>query len=209
MNSTKNKILISSRNLLNKQGLSGVSLRTIAEYLKISPGNLTYHYKKRSDIIEALYFELVTKMDEAIAQISVSENLLKGMYDMTKVMMEQFYEYRFLFLDFIQIMRENEPIKVHYTGLLKLREQQFLSLFQMLIEGNLMRKEEFADEHLFLLKRMTITGDFWLASAELSQEKIDKNQIVRFLEINCLAIYPYLTDKGKQEYMKITDSCSL
>jgi len=80
---------------LNEKGISTVSQRTIAEHLKISPGNLTYHFKKRSDIIEALYFELVSKMDETIANVSGSESLLRGLYDMTRITMEQFYEYRF------------------------------------------------------------------------------------------------------------------
>jgi len=204
MNATKKKILISSRELLNKKGLSAVSQRTIAEYLKISPGNLTYHFKKRSDIIEALYFELVAKMDEAIANISVSENLLEGLYAMTKIMMKQFYEYRFLFLDFIQIMRENQSIKEHYMGLLALREQQFTMLFQMLVEQELMHEESLANEHSFLLKRMTIVGDFWLASAAFTREKINKDDIYIYLEMSCLAIYPYLTATGKEQYRKIT-----
>lgn len=204
MNKTKDKILKSTRELLNKRGLSGVSQRTIAEHLNISPGNLTYHFKKRNDIIESLYFELVEKMDTAVANISVSENLLEGLYEMTRVTMEQFYEYRFLFLDFIQIMRENQSIKMHYMQLLKLREEQFIGLLQMLVKCGSMRKEEFSNEHLFLLKRMMIVGDFWLASAELNEHKIDKNQIKEYLEMSCLAIYPYLTDVGKQQYAKIT-----
>jgi len=181
MSNTKNKILTSSRKLLNKKGLSAVSQRTIAEYLKISPGNLTYHFKKRSDIIEALYFELVVKMDEAIANITTSESILEGLYDMMKVTMEQFYEYRFLFLDFIQIMRENKPIKTHYIGLLELREQQFTMLLQMLVDNGLMHKEELPNEYSFLLKRM-------------------------YLEMSCLALYPYLTTVGKEEFKKVIKS---
>jgi len=124
---------------------------------------------------------------------------------MTKVMMEQFYEYRFLFLDFIQVMRENEPIKEHYTGLLALREQQFTVLLTMLVENGLMCKEELPNEHAYLLKRMTIVGDFWLASAEFNREKISKAQIKTYLEISSSAIYPYLTDIGKEEYRRVTE----
>jgi len=103
-------------------------------------------------------------------------------------------------------MRENPPIKVHYTGLLEFREQQFTTLLHMLVEKGLMCKEELPNEHSFLLKRMTIVGDFWLASAEFSRQKITKDQINRYLEMSCLAMYPYLTVKGKQEYKKITEN---
>jgi len=204
MNKTKIKILVGARALLNKNGLAAVSQRTIADHLNISPGNLTYHFKKRGDIIEALYFELVDKMDNAIADISVPESLLQGLYNLTRLTMEHFFEYRFLFLDFIQVMRENKPIKDHYMGLLELREQQFTFFLESLVKDGLMIKEEFPNEHSYLLRRMTIVGDFWLAAAEFKRTAISKKQIDEYLEISALALYPYLTAKGKKQYKKIT-----
>ena len=203
MSKTKTKILICARKLLNEKGLSAVSQRTIASYMNISPGNLTYHYKKRSDIIEALYFELVSKMNQFVTDISESEKILEGLYYFTKVMMEQFYEYRFLFLDFIQIMRENAPIKKHYMELLEIRHQQFTSLLQILINMGLMHEEELPNEYSFLIKRMTIFGDFWLASAELNCNEVNEKQIEEYLKMSYLIIYPYLTTEGKKKYLKI------
>jgi len=204
MSKTKRRILESARQLLNESGLSAVSQRTIADYLNISPGNLTYHYKKRSDIIEALYFELVVNIDEAIFNLPKGEGILAGLYHLTKVIMENFYEYRFLFLDFIQVMRENSPIKKHYMKLLEQREKQFTHFFQLLINQGLMRKEELPNEYAYLLKRMAVVGDFWLAAAEFNRKSISKKQITEYLEINSQAIYPYLTAKGKRQYKKIT-----
>jgi len=205
MSKTKTKILESARELLNSQGISAVSQRTIADYLNISPGNLTYHFKKKSDIIEALYFELVEKMNELVLGIATCEDILEGLYYFTKIMMEQFYEYRFLFLDFTQIMRENEVINTHYSGLLTLRQQQFSSILQILVNDGLMRAEELPNEYEFLIKRMSIFGDFWLASAEINSNGISEKQIEEYLEMNSLIIYPYLTDKGKECFFEVID----
>jgi AcrR family transcriptional regulator len=50
----KESIIIVARNLFNKFGYNGVSMRNISDELGISVGNLTYHYKKKEDLIEAV-----------------------------------------------------------------------------------------------------------------------------------------------------------
>lgn len=206
MSSTKKKILDASRKLLNQQGLAAVSQRTIANHLKISPGNLTYHFKKRSDIIEGLYFELVEKIDQEFLHVNMEKGLLFGLYQLTRKSMECFFDYRFMMLDFIQVMRENPTIKKHYLRLMMQREEQMQMFFQMLVQSGLMRKEEIDNEYHNLIRRMMILGDFWLASAEINKEKMNLKQIDKYLEITSQVIYPYLTAKGKKEYLKIMNN---
>lgn len=206
MSSTKKKILEASRKLLNQQGLAAVSQRTIATHLGISPGNLTYHFKKRSDIIEGLYFELVEKMDHVFINVEKEKGLIYGLHHLTQKSMENLFEYRFMMLDFIQVIRENPPIKKHYLKLMLQREEQMHMFFQMLMQSGLMRKEEMEDEYQNLIRRTMILGDFWLASAEINREKMNKKQIERYLKITSQAIYPYLTSKGKKEYIKVVNS---
>jgi len=203
MSSTKKKILNASRKLLNQQGLAAVSQRTIATHLGISPGNLTYHFKKRSDIIEGLYFELVEEIDQEFLNVNMSKGLLAGLYQLTQKSMEIFFEYRFMMLDFIQVMRENPTIKKHYLKLMTQREEQMQMFFQMLIQSSLMREEEIENEYQNLIRRMMILSDFWLASAEINREKMNKKQVEKYLTITSQVIYPYLTAKGKREYRKI------
>lgn len=203
MISTKQKILNTSKLLLNQYGLAAVSQRTIADHMGISPGNLTYHFKKRSDIIEALYFELVEKIDQVITEIPLGEGLLKGLHALTYKSMEYFFEYRFLMLDFSQVMREFKNIKKHYIKLSDQREAQFQFFFKTLQEDGLMRAEEIPNEYQNLIQRMMILGNFWLASAEISREKMTKKQIEKYLEITTQAIFPYLTKKGKQYFLEI------
>lgn len=203
MNSTKRRILDTAKELLNAQGLAAVSQRTIAEALQISPGNLTYHFKKKSDIIEALYFELVACIDQAIAGLTIGEELLLGLYGLTQKMMEYFFDYRFIMLDFIQIMREYPTIRAHYTELLKLREIQLSHFFEVLIATGLMRPPSLEKEYENLIRRQVILGDFWLASAEIKEEKLTLQQVDEYLVMMRQMIYPYLTRKGKTQFQKI------
>jgi AcrR family transcriptional regulator len=203
MKNTKELILNSALELFNSDGLSKVTLRTIANKMGISQGHLSYHYKKREILIEALYFQLVGKIDENMTNSESKQIGLKSLFVMSFMMMETFYEYRFFMLDFVQIIRGSNKIKAHYLQLTKMREAQFSLLFNLLINNGVLRKEVLTNEYLFLYKRIQILGDFWISSAQVTKKELNKTIIKEYSEIINQSIYPYLTDNGKDEYCQI------
>lgn len=54
---TRSDILQAARVLFNEHGFNAVSIRDIAAEAGISSGNLTYHFRKKEDIMEALLSE--------------------------------------------------------------------------------------------------------------------------------------------------------
>jgi len=203
MKNTKDKILTTALELFNTQGLSKVTLRSIAKEMGISQGNLNYHFKKREDIIETLYFQLVSNIDSSMENIEKSTNVLQLLFNISETIMTNFYDYRFFLLDFVQIIRENKNIKTHYSKLTLQREQQFLALFDLLVKTDIMRKEILPNEYQNLYKRFQILGDFWISDAENSHSKISKKTILAYSVILTQNIFPYLTPKGKKAYYSL------
>lgn len=199
---TKPRILNTALRLFNELGLAKVTLRSIANEMGISQGNLCYHYKKREDILEALYHQLVAKMDEVIALASSSPPSLATSFMVSKEMMQHFFDYRFFMLDFVQIMREQKKIHEHYQQLSQLREQQFIGMFQLWVQEGLMRPEEFEGEYQSLYIRYNILGDFWLSSA-ITKGAINFEVVEEYNLIIFQNIYPYLTPKGKKQFKEI------
>ena len=66
----KELILEAARVLFNENGYDQVTVRRIALQLNMSSGNLNYHYKKREDIFEALYFDMVLEFDKRIENLN-------------------------------------------------------------------------------------------------------------------------------------------
>ena len=203
MKKTKEIILDTSLELFNSLGLSKVTLRTIANKMEISQGNLNYHFKKREDIIETLYFQLVQNVDSSMSSMKEPKNPFQLLVSISQTIMFNFHEYRFFLLDFVQIMRENKKIRTHYTDLTLRRELQFLSLFNLLIENDLMRKEVLPTEYKNLYKRFQMLSEFWISDAEIHNSKIIKKTISTYSVILTQAIFPYLTLKGQKEYHSI------
>lgn len=203
MKKTKDIILENSLELFNSLGLSKVTLRTIANKMEISQGNLNYHFKKREDIIEALYFKLVQSIDSSMSSMEEFKNPFKSLISISQTMMNNFYEYRFFLLDFVQIMRENKKIKIHYSKLITEREQQFSMLFNLLIENDLIREEILPNEYKNLYKRLQLLSDFWISDAEIFHSELTKKSISKYSVILMQSIFPYLTLKGQNEYKLI------
>lgn len=203
MKNTKELILNTALVLFNTEGLAKVTLRTIANQMGISQGNLTYHYKKREAIIEALYFKLVDKIEKKMVENITPQIDLQTLFGISTVIMESFFEYRFFMLDFVQIMRESTTIKAHYSQLTLKREQQFVTLFQLLVEAGLLRTEVLPNEYLFLYKRFQILGDFWISSVTITKKSLNKAMLLEYSTIINQAIFPYLTDIGKKKYHEI------
>ena len=203
MKKTREIILDTSLELFNSLGLSKVTLRTIANKMEISQGNLNYHFKKREDIIETLYFQLVQNVDSSMSSMKEPKNPFQLLVSISQTIMFNFHEYRFFLLDFVQIMRENKKIRTHYTDLTLRRELQFLSLFNLLIENDLMRKEVLPNEYKNLYKRFQMLSEFWISDAEIHNSKIIKKTISTYSVILTQAIFPYLTLKGQKEYHSI------
>jgi len=201
MMKTKDRILATSLTLFNERGLSQVTLRTIAKEMGISQGNLNYHFKKRQDIIEGLYFQLVGRMDEIFQDLVTKEVDILLIFESNRGVLAAFYNFRFFMLDFVQIMRENPSIKEHYLQLQQARIAQFQQTVTILQDKKLVRLEEFKDEFYHLYQRMSILGDFWLSAATISGLATE-HDIQRYQLILSESIYPYLTPAGKRSFLQ-------
>lgn len=204
MNKTKRLILDTALILFNEQGLAQVSLRTIADTIRISPGNLTYHFKKRDDIVEALYYEFVDEVESRFKQMNLSEIKLNLVFDMISMLTETRLKYRFLMRDFTTLIAENSSIKKHYVAVIKKRKAQSLQIFDSLVDQKIIRPAELENEYKHLYERIQILGNFWITSSLMQGDKLTKATVDRNFEMVVQIIYPYLTTKGKREWESLT-----
>ncbi|SIS79311.1 transcriptional regulator, TetR family [Chryseobacterium ureilyticum] len=198
---TKEKILVKALELYNEKGYNTITTRHIAAELSISPGNLHYHFKHSEDIIKILFSELIVKMDELLNGMKKKENkVLKDLYDFTFSTCEIFYSYRFIFVNFVDILNNIPDIKAQYEGINFSRKEEFYFIFSGLQKNNIFRENvpEFITD--CLTEQIFIIADNWLTHNRLIS-KFDKEKAIHhytLLQMNLF--YPFLNEEQQKLY---------
>jgi len=115
---TKERILQAALRQFNQSGTDKTTVRSIAEEVGISHGNLCSHFKNTDELIEALYLQLV---DETAILIGSQETLhltLETAWDLSWDTFQLLYRYRFLLLDFARIIRRIERMRNNFHQLM-------------------------------------------------------------------------------------------
>ncbi|WNB17059.1 TetR/AcrR family transcriptional regulator [Marivirga arenosa] len=199
---TKNKILLTALSLFNKRGVKDVTLRQIALEIGISQGNLNYHYKTKADLIAELYYQLVDEMNTEMEKIVQDQAILPFLYKSSLISMQTLYNYRFILQDLYKVLETNDKLKRHYVKLQDLRKQQYLALFDQMIQHKLIREKAFEGEYERLYERMNILGDNWINAAFLFN--IQEDSLVSYYhQLLFEVIFPYLTEEGRKQYFKL------
>jgi len=205
---TKEKILAKALTLFNEKGAETVTTRQIAMSLNMSQGNLCYHFPRKEAIIIALYEQLVKKFDDLylkFSKIQEDKNSSPFQYFLTIIehTNQYFVDYKFLMLNFVQIMRWHPSIKKHYQTLTTQRTQQNIELFSFFQQIGLLKKEQYEGQYLQIIEQFMILNNFWLSHAEILFQGKTSAKIDHFNQLVGAFIFPYLTKKGQKEYLAI------
>ena len=199
MNKTKNRILRAARSLFNERGYSQVTIRMIALKLEMSSGNLNYHYKKREDILEALYFEMVAAFDERVKQLPHTSISIPQIRRDIQSSMQRMTEYKFFWTDLYNLLKISDKISKHFQEVYNSRVKGYFYLFKILEEQNLLKAPSFPNEHRFIADHMIDFSNTWIYSANLYNHKNNTTDIEYQANRLMGILYPYLTIQGKKE----------
>ncbi|MEM6516228.1 MAG: TetR family transcriptional regulator [Bacteroidota bacterium] len=201
MESTKKRILKASRNLFNAQGYSNISIRMIAKGANMSVGNLNYHFRKKNDILEALYFEMISYLDLRLDELNQKNINLSYLLNGTLLNKRKMIEYRFFWVDLFFLLSNSPKIKKHFDARLSKRKEGYAYIFEKLIEKKLMVNIKKKIELTYLTSHLINFGNTWLYSSVLNYQIKDVQNHIRQQSFLMLSILlPYLTNKGKREF---------
>lgn len=177
----KCEILEKAKQLFNQYGYNHVSMRQIADSLNISVGNLTYHFKKKEDLMETI----VLSQHQGYIKFPAPQNLEELNQLFIRVISYQTNN-AFYFRDYTQIGQLSPKVKaIQTTVTLELQESltfafNHLKVAHLLIDDELPSQSESLMEVLMLIS----IGD-------LTTSVLDR------LKTIWLLIYPLLSDEGK------------
>ncbi|MBC8398408.1 MAG: TetR/AcrR family transcriptional regulator [Flavobacteriales bacterium] len=199
MSSTRIKIVESSILLFNKKGLANVRLQDIAEYNNISPGNLTYHFKTKKDLMDYIIYYMIRKLVEIEATQRESLKQM-SLYNILRNNLVFLFNYRFFFRDILEIINLVPNAKSVFKDVNKINEKFSIEYINISIKNGYMKKEAFDGQYKTFAKNNLAIVSSSLTTWEVLDDS--KNKYRKIFDEIMGHFYPYLTKKGVDRYNK-------
>ena len=199
MSSTRIKIVESSILLFNKKGLANVRLQDIAEHNNISPGNLTYHFKTKKDLMDYIIYYMIRKLVEIEATQRESLKQM-SLYNILRNNLVFLFNYRFFFRDILEIINLVPNAKSVFKDVNKLNEKFSIEYINISIKNGYMKKEAFDGQYKTFAKNNWAIVSSSLTTWEVLDDS--KNKYRKIFDEIMGHFYPYLTKKGVDRYYK-------
>lgn len=183
----KQAIMDTARQLFNEKGFHDTCMRDIASALNISVGNLTYHYKKKEDLIEAILLEdhKKYKKPNPIYTFSDLNQLLLNVTDQKK---SRPYYYR----HYVQLAQICPAVYEMQVSVLKNLKDVLTESFHNFVNAKLLKKD-YIEEYSNIVNVIMALMVYGLP--DFMEE--DNTSI-----LNCVwsIIIPCLTEQGYETY---------
>ncbi|MBV8328585.1 TetR/AcrR family transcriptional regulator [Chryseobacterium sp.] len=198
---TRDKILFKALELFNEKGYNTITTRHIAAELNISAGNLHYHFRHSEDIIKILFTELSLKMDGLLNTMKKMENTtLEDLYQFTLSTSKIFYSYRFIFVNFVDILKNIPEIKSQYEGIHISRKEEFQVIFSGFQKNGILKKDvpDFIMDSL--IQQIFIIADNWITHNYMILKLNETKAVHHYTLLQMNLFYPFLTEKQQKLY---------
>ncbi len=194
MKKTQENILINAISLFNKKGVANVRLQDIAKNSGISAGNLSYHYKTKKDLMDAVleYMTEELKATRGEYMIYVEKD---DYISLLRSYLRFQIGHRFFYRDILEIMNLVPEAKDVFEN----QMQQVINFSKngmyLAIGKGIIIPEPFEGHYELFSKNAWAIVQARLTEREvLGEEKSSLHSVIMaVLESH----YPYFTDKGK------------
>ena len=197
MTTNREAILARARLLFNEVGLESVGVRELARDLGLSPGNVSYHFSRKQDLVEALMAEHGARNAALIEELARAPRIGDLLESYRRIFEGQF-EYRFLLRSIIHLVESYPEIDARYAATDGARRRALARAFTAMVGGDL-----HADTDDAAIARIvgtcTMVARFWASEMRLSFRSVPVERVIdHYLAIIAHAISPVVTGSARR-----------
>ncbi len=172
---TKDRILLTSLDLLNKNGVAVVTTNHVAKEMAISPGNLYFHFANKEEIIRQIFKQMTAETYD-LWRTKPGKRLIHPLV-MIEKNFELFWKYRFFHREMYYLRRKDAQLsklwKAHIQKVLKL----MTLAYKRWIKAGWMETIKSPDEIQFLVDILLSTSSSFLQFFESADKTPAKKPI--------------------------------
>jgi len=199
---TRERIMAMALALFNAEGEPNVTTNRIADELDISPGNLHYHFRTKSDLIEALFSSFEHRMLELLATPDERRPDIEDIWLFLHLCFETIGDFRFLYRDLTDLCARHRGLHQRFRAILNLSMDTARGLMIGLADAEQLEADN--RELSALVRNIVLVSTCWIAFDQV----IERDGIGRpdraVWQIMSL-VSPYLVGDARQQMTALAD----
>jgi AcrR family transcriptional regulator len=200
---TKEKILVHSIELFNRNGVGPVTTNHIAKAMNISPGNLYFHYSNKEEIILELFRRMCKETYKVWRPGQANKMTPMQFIDEN---FELYWKYRFFHREMYALRRKDIQLaqmwRSHIQKMLKLMQV----LYRRWVDQDIMMSLGNKQELIYISESLLAMATTFLQFFESAEKQAGKKSVERGKRHVARLLSPYTSGKTKDEFEKFIQS---
>lgn len=169
--STRDRIILASIELFNRQGIQHVAVEHIASHMAISPGNLTYHFKRKRDLVHAAFDVLQERLRIVLKPKLPPSSAQEGGEYLVNIL-RTFWEFRFFFNALTFLLSQDSALREEYFKFQEWALQAMEAGFQELMDKGHFRPIRHPNNTRLLAENVWSQWLNWLRMQQLASPAV-------------------------------------
>lgn len=200
---TKERILLTSVELFNRNGVVAVTTNHIAKAMDISPGNLYFHYDNKEEILE----ELFKRMAKDTYDVWRPRRTKKATpLEFINQNFELYWRYRFFHREMYALRRKDPKLASMWRAHIQKMMKLMVILYRQWVKDGKMAKIAEVSEMQYIAESLLAMATTFLQFFESAEKIAGKRSIERGKRHVARLLLPYTTGETKSEFEKFLRS---
>lgn len=194
----KEQILQTALAAFNSKGYENVSTYDISRQMKISQGNLTYHFPTKKILINNLAKNMIAEIDEFILIVG-GDFSIRDFYDNLYKTFKINLKYKFIYMNYSQIVLNDSDLNEYFMNNLLNRKELLLKILNQLIENGDLASDSILPFNDRLTRIINMIAIYWVPESAIYYPTMtDEERIRHHLDLIFMPFMPYLSAAGKE-----------
>ena len=200
---TRERIVEIGLRLFNDFGEPNVTTSLIAAELRISPGNLYYHFRNKEEIVTALFVEFEKEMASLLLEPQRGRPAIEDVWLQIHGLFELIRRYQFLYRDLNDILSRNRTVELQFKRILQFSVQAAMVACDALIAAGEMQASRL--ERHALADNLVVVATYWMSYEYVRnpRQPLSETAVQRgAFQVLALA-GPYLRGRSRELFEKL------
>jgi AcrR family transcriptional regulator len=196
---TRERIFQLALEYFNANGIEYVGIRELARELGLSPGNVSYYFPTKDDIVIEITKRLSEENNKLFQQVE-QDLTLTSFIELFVAAFHNHYTFRCIFTSFVHIMKHYPAMKDGYIEVQRKRRAILGKDLQQLAQLGYLKRDLSKEDVTYLVLVISQFARFWVQEAEVLMSTHPTEKVIRhYAGMIAQTILPHATAKGRAQ----------